>query len=178
MASMSTFESLPDEILMLIFRFSGSSTIYSIFHSFSGLNQRFNNILVDRRLHLLADFLCIDVRASNFSDYYQSPQFTALSRRLGSLQSNSDKETELRLCLETLVSFHIQRKYHAAEQQFQADRAAFQSARANLTQEEIRLRDESLKKTFLSLFGQFLHTRKYSTSAITRFADGCTSRLH
>ena len=70
------------------------------FARFLVLNQRFNGILIDRRLHLLTDFLCVDARASNASDYYASAEFTTLSRRLGSLKSDKDHETELRRSLE------------------------------------------------------------------------------
>ena len=51
----SNFEALPDEILLIILQYSGNA--YTVFRTFSGLNQRLNNILVDRRLHLLTDFL-------------------------------------------------------------------------------------------------------------------------
>ena len=41
-----TFEMLPDEILMVMIRYSGN--IYSTFGVFSDLNQRINNILIDK----------------------------------------------------------------------------------------------------------------------------------
>jgi hypothetical protein len=44
---MSRLETLPDEILMIIFRYSGD--VYSLFRSFFGLNQRLNQILIDKR---------------------------------------------------------------------------------------------------------------------------------
>jgi hypothetical protein len=51
----STLENLSDEILMIIFKYSGN--VITIIRTFIGLNQRINHILIDKRLHLLTDFL-------------------------------------------------------------------------------------------------------------------------
>ena len=145
---LSTFETLSDEILMIIFRYSENVT--STFRTFSGLNQRLNRILVDRRLHLFTNFLRINVRQDTFNYYYDTPLFHTLSQQLCSLQGN-DHAQELDQCFQRLVSFHIQEKSHHVEQQFRSDREQFHLIRANLTSEEVRFRDALLKKAFNDL---------------------------
>ena len=53
-SSLSTFETLPNEFIMMILRYSGNA--YSVCRAFCDLNQCLNNILVDRQLHLFTDF--------------------------------------------------------------------------------------------------------------------------
>ncbi|CAF5163194.1 unnamed protein product [Rotaria sp. Silwood1] len=50
-----------------------------------------------------------------------------------------------------LASFHIQEKYRQVEHEFLSNRERFQSIRANLSGEEILLRDAILKKAFNEL---------------------------
>ncbi|CAF3438323.1 unnamed protein product [Rotaria socialis] len=121
----SSFETLPDEILMIIIRYSGN--FYSIFRTFCGLNQRLNRILIDRRLHLLTDFLCIDNHTADAAEYYNSPLFRVILQKVCSLRSH-ELDTELRSCFQ--------------------HRERFQSIRANLHPDEIDLQDSTLKKTF------------------------------
>ncbi len=64
---MSTFETLPDEILMIIVRYSGNA--YTVFRTYSGLNQRLNNILVDRRLHLFTELLYTNINDPDIRNY-------------------------------------------------------------------------------------------------------------
>ncbi|UJR16990.1 hypothetical protein I4U23_003888 [Adineta vaga] len=144
----STFEMLSDEILMIIFQYSGNVT--SIFRTFSRLNQRLSRILVDRRLHLLTDFLRINIRKSTFSYYYDTSIFQILSQQLFSLQDNN-YEYQIDQCFQQLVAFHIQEKTRQLEDQFRLDREQFHSIRSNLTKEEIHFRDAVLKRTFNDL---------------------------
>ena len=75
-----TFETLPDEILMIIFRYSGD--IYTIFRTYLGLNYRLNAILLDKRLNLFSDFLFISPCDSIFHIYYNSDGFQQISHQL------------------------------------------------------------------------------------------------
>ncbi|CAF2950824.1 unnamed protein product [Rotaria sp. Silwood2] len=133
---------------MIIVRYLGN--VYSIFHAFSGLNQRFNRILIDRRLHLLTDFLHMNNRVANVDHYYDSPLVRMLSEKLCLLRSHNLK-TELRSCFQKLVTFHIQEQYRQVEYEFLSNREQYQSIRANLDAEEIRFRDLTLKKAFNEL---------------------------
>ena len=92
---------------MIIIRYSGN--FYSIFRTFCGLNQRLNRILIDRRLHLLTDFLCIDNQTADATEYYNSPLFLMLLQKFCSLHSH-ELDTELRSCFQRLVSFHVHEK--------------------------------------------------------------------
>jgi hypothetical protein len=152
----STFETLSDEILMIIFRYSGNVT--SIFRTFSGLNQRLNRILVDQRLHLLTDFLRINIRQGTFNYYYDTPLFHALSQQLCSLQGN-DHVHQLHQCFQRLAGFHIQEKSREIEEQFRSDREQFHLIRAHLIDEEIRSRDAALKKAFNDLASHSLNLK-------------------
>ncbi|CAF4196591.1 unnamed protein product, partial [Adineta steineri] len=144
----STFEILPDEILMIIFRYSDNVT--SVFHMFCSLNQRLNQILVDRRLHLFTDFLRINIRQLTLNYYYDTPLIHTLSQELYSLQGNNHIH-QIDQCFQRLVSFHIEEKSRQLEDQFRSDRQQFRSIRYNLADEEIHCRDAALREAFNNL---------------------------
>lgn len=144
----STFETLPDEVVMIILRYSGS--IYAIFRTFSGLNQRLNNILVDRRLHLFTDFLSMHVSDSNVDYYYNSILFHDMSQRLSSLTTTGNDKQVLQ-CLQSLVVFHLNERFKQMEHEFQSLMRQFQSLRTQLTHAEIDNLDKELKTTFKNL---------------------------
>ena len=144
----SNFETLPDEVLMIILRYFGS--IYTIFRTFSGLNQRLNNILVDRRLHLFTDFLSMHVSDSNVDYYYNSLLFHDMSERLSSL-TTTENDKQLRQCLQSLVVFHLNERFKQMEHEFQSLMRQFQSVRRQLTHVEINNLDKELKATFKNL---------------------------
>ncbi|CAF0796478.1 unnamed protein product [Didymodactylos carnosus] len=169
----SAFETLSDEILMIIMRYSGNVT--SVFRTFSGLNQRFNQILVDRHLHLLTDFLHINIRQSNFNYYYTTPLFHALSQQLCSLQDNDDRERQIDQCFEKLTSFHIQEITRQIKDQFRFSREQFHSIRVNLSDEEIRFRDAALKRAFNDL--QFHSLNHERLQQIENLVIGTGARL-
>ena len=100
----STLEKLPDEILMIIFQYSGD--VFNILRTFLGLNQRLNNILLDKRLHLLTDFLLINVR----NDYYNSEIFQQITQQLLRIDTIVDEE-KLSQLFQPLLSSHIKQKY-------------------------------------------------------------------
>ncbi len=99
----STFETLSDEVLMIIFRYSGD--VYKIFRTFLGLNQRLNYILIDKRSHLLVDFLYINTRDPIFADYYKSDVFQNVSYQLSCTHSPIN-EQQLRQCFQSLVTLN------------------------------------------------------------------------
>ncbi|CAF1348648.1 unnamed protein product [Rotaria sordida] len=155
----STFEILPDEILMIIIRYSGD--IYTIFRTFSGLNQRINNILVDKRMHLLTDFLFVDTSDVNIDYYYKSKIFHDISQQLLSL-TITENDQQLRQCLQSLVVFHI--KYKQSADQLKSSIKQFQSIRMQLTDDDANNFDMELAKTFKVLVISnlnLLHNRAY-----------------
>lgn len=77
--SLSTLEVLPDEILSLIIQHSGD--VPNIIRSFLGLNQRFNNIVLDRELRLLTDDLSLKPR----DEYYNSNEFQQAINQLSAV---------------------------------------------------------------------------------------------
>ncbi|CAF4167164.1 unnamed protein product, partial [Adineta steineri] len=158
----STFEILPDEILMIIFRYSDNVT--SVFHMFCGLNQRFNRILVDRRLHLFTDFLHINNRQLTFNYYYDTPLIHTLSKQLYSLQGNNHIH-QIDQCFQRLVSFHIEEKSRQLEDQFRSDREQFRLIRVNLADEKIHSRDTALKEVFNNLESHS-HNSQYLQQAV------------
>ncbi|CAF1102857.1 unnamed protein product [Rotaria sp. Silwood1] len=145
---LSTFETLPDEILMIIIRYCGN--IYRIFRTFSGLNQRINNILIDKRLHLLTDFLFMDIDDVNIDYYYQSKEFYDVSQQLLSLKITENDE-QLRQCFQSLVTFHITYKYQQSIDLLESNIKYFQSVRMHLTHDAIYNLDNELQKIFLDL---------------------------
>ncbi|CAF4324433.1 unnamed protein product [Rotaria sp. Silwood2] len=144
----STFETLPDEILMIIIRYSGS--IYRMFRTFSGLNQRINNILIDRRLHLLTDFLLMDIDDVSIDYYYKSKVFHDISQQLLSLKTTENDE-QLRQYLQSFVTFHITYKYKQSIDLLESNIKHFQSIRTHLTNDVIYNLDNELQKTFMDL---------------------------
>jgi hypothetical protein len=144
----STFETLPNEILMIIIRNSGD--IFTIFQAFFGLNQRINNILVDKRTHLLTDFLFLNSSDVSIDDYYNSNSFHDVSEQLLSLKPTENAQ-QLRQCLESLVAFHIQRKYQQSTDELELGLAHVQSIRMHLTDDELQKIDMELKEIFNDL---------------------------
>ncbi|CAF3348847.1 unnamed protein product [Rotaria socialis] len=138
---LSTFESLPDEIIMTIVKYCGDTC--AILRTFLGLNQRLNRILIDKRLHLLTDFLHINVR----DDYYNSQVFQQSYQQLLSLNTRID-EQELSLILQRLLSFHIQQKYIQLRHEFQLLQEKFELTRQSFTHSDITQLDNELKRTF------------------------------
>ncbi|CAF0987703.1 unnamed protein product [Adineta steineri] len=139
-----TFETLPDEILMIILPYCGH--VVNIFHTFLGLNQRLNQILIDRRLHLLTDFLHVNAR----DDYYNSRIFQQVSRQLLSINISLDEE-KLNQLLQPLIIFHIQLKYIELGCEFQLYSEKFHSVRQQLTDDKIIKIDNELKEKFHSI---------------------------
>jgi hypothetical protein len=139
-----TFESLPDEILMIIFQYSGD--VCNILRTFLGLNQRLNGILLDKRLHLLTDFLFIHPR----NDYYNSKIFQQVSQQLSSTNTTINEE-DLNQLLQPLISFHIRQRYTQLGQEFQSILSNFQSIRQQLTNDERLKVDHELKTQFNEL---------------------------
>jgi hypothetical protein len=134
----STFEQLSDEILMIIFQYSGN--VYIILKTFLSLNQRLNNILMNQRLHLFTDFLHINVR----NDYYNSETFQQVFQRLSSINTTID-EKNLSGLLQPLVSFRIQQKYIQLGHEVQSSVAKFKAIRQQLSGDEIMEVDQELK---------------------------------
>ncbi|CAF1084872.1 unnamed protein product [Didymodactylos carnosus] len=146
--SSTTFETLPDEILMIILRYSGN--VYTIFRTFSGLNQRLNNILVDRHLHLFTDFLYMNIGDTSVDEYYNSVVFHDVSQQLSSLKTTKNDQ-QLRQCLQSLVTFHVKQMFNRSKDQLQSNIEQFQSIRKHLSDTEIDDLDKKLEKTFMGL---------------------------
>ena len=109
---LSTLETLPDEILMIIFTYSGD--VITTLRAFLGLNLRFNRILLDKRVHLLTDFLQTNIR----DDYYESNVIQQVSQRLLIINRPMDKEHLCQL-LQPLLSLYTQHKYLQSQLEFE-----------------------------------------------------------
>lgn len=136
-------ETLPDEILMVIVRYSGG--IYDVVHAFSGLNQRLSHILIDRRLRLLTDFIGMDATDPAIESYYRSPLFQTVSEQLLSLNS-TDKHQELSQCLQSVVTFHIQNTYEQYDRQLEENILEHQMRRVMLSDSETTRIDGELQR--------------------------------
>jgi hypothetical protein len=144
----STFETLSDEVLLIIFRCSAN--VFGIFRAFLGLNQRLNHILLDRRSHLLADFLYINTHDITFTDYYKSDVFENVSYQLSCMHSPINDQ-QLRQCLQSLVTFHIHEEFIRLQNQVQSKLVAFERIRQRLSDIEIVDRDNQLREIFFDL---------------------------
>ncbi|CAF3065235.1 unnamed protein product, partial [Rotaria sp. Silwood2] len=144
----STFEMLSDEILMIILEYAGN--VYNIFRTFSGLNQRLNKILLDRRLHLFTNFLYIHHDDTNIDYYYNSTLFHDISKQLSSMTITKSDEA-LRQCFQSLAVSHIKEQSNRLKREFQFNMESFQSIREYLTNDEIRNIDKELNKSFNNL---------------------------
>ncbi|CAF0985825.1 unnamed protein product [Adineta steineri] len=139
----STLETLPDEILMIIFQYSGD--VSTILQTFSGLNQRLNRILIDRRLHLLGDYLSIKKHHISSDDYYNSNVFHKVSHQLFII-NDTINDDELCQYLQMLMSFHIQQLYKQLGNEFQSNLTAYQVQ--HLTNNDIIDIDKDLFEIF------------------------------
>ncbi|CAF1061827.1 unnamed protein product [Didymodactylos carnosus] len=144
----TTFETLPNEILMIIFRYAGD--VHTILRTFLGLNQRLNRILIDKRLHLLTDILSINSRHVSFDNYYNSAVFHKVSHEL-SVVNGTVNEQQLHQCFQSLMSFHVQQLYKQSGDELQSNLTTFKVLRQQLTNDEIIDVDKELYQTFTNL---------------------------
>lgn len=144
----SRLETLPDEILMIIIRYSGD--IFTIFQAFFGLNQRINTILIDRRTRLLTDFLSVDSEDVNLEYYYQTELFHETAEKLLSLKPTENAQ-QLRQYLEPLVAFHLKYRFHQATDEVELGLAHHQSIRMQISDDELQKVDGELKAVFKDL---------------------------
>ena len=142
----STLESLPDEILLIIFQYFDD--IYSLFRIFFGFNQRLNSILVDKRSHLFTNFLHIHKSQKTFHLYYNSIVFKTVSEQIFLLKKNTN---DLDQYFQLLISFHIHEQYNQMKFQVEVNRQNFQSLRQNLHEDKLFSLDTNLKQTFENL---------------------------
>ncbi|CAF1487460.1 unnamed protein product [Adineta steineri] len=164
----STLEELPDEILMIIFGYSDD--IYSLFQTFLGLNQRINNILLDKRLHLFINFLCINIDHETMCFYYNSSEFQHITRILKSLNGTVNNNEIIQSCLESLVRFHIQNRYIQLENEFQLNQKHFQIIRKQMAHSEIQKIDNELQLACRELVTASNLTHKIHSLIYTRGA--------
>jgi hypothetical protein len=130
-----TFETLLDKILMIILRYSGD--VYTIFRTYLGLNQRLNRILLDKRLHLFADFLHLNPRDGTCDDYTNSVVLQDVSRQLSSINTQAN-EPQLRQCFQSLIMFHIKEQSTRLRNEFQLNLMAFETMRQHISIEATR----------------------------------------
>lgn len=142
------FEELPDEILMIILRYSGD--IFTVFRAFLGLNERINRILLDRRTHVLADFLTVTHGDVNIDHYYNTGVFDEVTNQLSSLKS-LDNPQELRPYLEKLVTFQLKQQYEQYTDELELGLVQHQSIRMAYPDDVLEQSDVKLKEIFMSL---------------------------
>ena len=144
----SKLETLPDEVLMIILQYSGD--IFSVFRAFLGLNQRINMILIDRRTHLLTDFLSIRTGDVNIDYYYNPHGFFEITTKLCSSKSIDDVR-ELRPYFEQVVAFHLKHQYEQSTNELELGLVHHQSVRMELAVNEVETIDTQLQEMFMSL---------------------------
>ncbi|CAF0803097.1 unnamed protein product [Adineta steineri] len=98
--------------------------IFTILHTYIGLNQRLNQILINKSLHLLTDFFNANI-------------FQQVSKQFLSINTPIDK-IQLSKLLQPLICFHLQQKYIQFSQK--------------LTKNEIIQLDDELKIQFYCLY--------------------------
>ena len=136
-----TFESLPNEIFIIIFQYFDD--VCQVFRAFLGLNQRLNDVLLDKRSHLLTDFLCIHPR----NDYYQSDIFRQIVQQLSTVKTAIDRD-EVDRIFQPLIRFHIQQRYNELGEEFRLASSKFRSIREQFSDDERRELDRQLKIQF------------------------------
>ncbi|CAF1510943.1 unnamed protein product [Adineta ricciae] len=141
---LSTLEILPDEILIMIFTYSGD--VITILRAFLGLNRRFNRILLDKRLHLLSDFVQINIR----DDYYKFDVIQQVSQRLLIINGPMDKKHLCQL-LQPLLSLYTQHKYLQSQLEFEYEYHKFLSVRQQLSDDQRTAIDLELETEFNEL---------------------------
>lgn len=141
---LSTLEILPDEILMMIFTYSGD--VITTLRAFLGLNQRFNRILLDEHLHLLTDFLQINIR----DDYYKSEVVQQVSQRLLIINKPMEKEHLCQL-LQPLLSLYVQYRYRQSQLEFESKYRKFLAVRQQLNDDQKTTLDLELDTEFNNL---------------------------
>ncbi|UJR32303.1 hypothetical protein I4U23_019767 [Adineta vaga] len=141
----STFETLPDEIILIIFKYVNE--IYFLFHTFLGLNQRLNSILLDKHLHLLPKFLNIKKHDKNFHRYSNSVLFERITQQLLPVNQTT-KNSTLKQCFQSLIQFHLQEQYFQMKSKVKEKLSYYKSIRLYLSHEDMLLNDLELKKTF------------------------------
>ncbi|CAF3882917.1 unnamed protein product [Adineta steineri] len=146
---LSSFEILPNEILMIIMKYSGN--VFTIFRTYFGLNQRLNNILLNKRLHLLTDFLHINVCHTNLDNYHNCHIFQEVSMK------NSITEEQLHLCFQSLVAFYINEQYIQLGKDFELNTENIETIRKSFTNEELLNVNNELKNLFNDLSHRVLH---------------------
>ncbi|CAF0820318.1 unnamed protein product [Adineta ricciae] len=144
----SNFETLPDEILMLIFQYSGD--VHSIFRTFLGLNHRLNQILIDKRLHLLTDYLCIDPYHIFFNSYYNSTAFNRISQQFAAVNSPVN-DSDFREYFQSLISFHVEQQYKRCEDDIHFYTTTFKSIQNSIPNDEQITNSYELRQIFHNL---------------------------
>lgn len=152
----SNFETLPDEILIIIFSYIDN--VYEKFKAFIGLNQRLNNILIDQRLHLLTNFLHIDRNDKVIEKYYSSVIFQTISQRIASINTTANSE-KLRQYLQSLIVFHLKEGSIQLEFQIESIRQEHESARSAQISTGVTEPDDVIKFIFNDLAHKFDLTR-------------------
>ncbi|CAF0759762.1 unnamed protein product [Adineta ricciae] len=148
----STLETLPDEILLIIFQYFND--IYFLFHTFLGLNQRFNHILLDKQIYLLAKLINIKKHDRNFSRYSNSELFKTITHQLSSANKLT-KKSRLQQCFRALVQYHLQEQYVQMKSHVEQNISHHKSIRFDLSSQQRTQHDAELKKTFENLHNPF-----------------------
>ena len=139
-----TLESLPDEILMLVFQYCGSTI--DILRTFLGLNQRFSNILVDQQLHLLTDYFSL--KSANI--HYNSNEFQQVISQLVSIRTSMTEE-QLDEILQSLYSYSIRQRYLEMKEKIELLCVKFESIRQTLSSDELDRVDSEILNEFSKL---------------------------
>ncbi|UJR32385.1 hypothetical protein I4U23_019847 [Adineta vaga] len=120
----STFETLSDEILMIVFQYMGD--MCTILRTFYGLNQHLNDILLKKLPHTI-QYLFFE------------------------LSSSIEINSKLHLYLQFLISNYIKEQYLEIDNQVRSLRRTFQITREKLSEIEMLNIDNELQAEFFNL---------------------------
>ncbi|CAF1417393.1 unnamed protein product [Adineta ricciae] len=158
-----TFECLPDEIIM---KFSGD--VFDILRMYLSLNERFNHILLDQRLHLLTDFLHINLHHENVDHYYSTHAFRKVSKELISVVGLVTDQ-QLCQCVQPLIGFHLRERYNKFGEEFRSNAEHLQNVRQQYSHVELLIANSELKRIFTDLQSRSLGVRSFMEYHATNF---------
>ena len=139
-----TFESLSDELIMMIMEYSG--VIHNVLRTYFGLNQRLNNIILDGRSHMLIRFTHLIVTDEDSNDISKSPLYQQLFENLSMMKTTRNGERLIEY-LQVFLVKHLEEKYIELGNEFQSKMTRFiynhnTSTWKNMTDLRYQLRQE------------------------------------
>ncbi|UJR12442.1 hypothetical protein I4U23_016618 [Adineta vaga] len=155
--SIKTFENLSDELILMIMEYAGDISI--VLRTYFGLNQRFNNIILDRRSYFLTQFMQMIVPDKDLKNIAQSILWQQLFRNLSLMKSTKNYEHLIEY-LQIFLKEHLHEKCIELGNEFQ-------SKMANFNHNHNVLKMESLTNLLCQIRDKLLDLTKKNTTLPT-----------